>query len=225
MNWKNALLATATAALAVTAAPAAMMQDAPQAGAQADPFQLPDSITIFGREIPPVVKATAIVNGAVITQTDINERMNFMLIASGEQIAPEQYDDLRQQVLATLIDEQLQIQAAQAEEIPITEEEIARTLQRVAEEGGRSLEQLSAILEENGTSLETMRQQIHGEIAWSRLQQYKIENFVSVDDDEVQALVEEIKRDEYGIYSNPLFDDLWGIINRVNIYSKNNIVA
>ena len=191
MNWKNALLATATAAMAITAAPAAMMQDAPQA--QPDPFQLPEQITIFGREIPPVVKATAIVNGKVITQTDINERMNFMMIASGEQVAQDQLADLRQQVLSNLIDEALQIQAAQAEEIPITDAEVEQTLTAVAENAGRTVEQLGEILENNGASLETMRQQIRGEIAWSRLQQYKIESFVSVDDDEVRAVIEKLE--------------------------------
>ncbi|MBW0144981.1 peptidylprolyl isomerase [Sphingomicrobium clamense] len=191
MNWKNALLATATAAMAVTAAPAAMTQDAAQA--QRPVFDIPDTITIFGREIPPVVKATAIVNGAVITQTDINERMNFMLVASGQQIPPEQVADMRQQVLANLIDETLQIQAAAAEEINISDEEVARTLAAVAEDSGRTVEELAALLEQNGASLETMRQQIRGEIAWSRLQQYKIENFVSVDDDEVRAVLAKLE--------------------------------
>ena len=191
MNWKNALLATATAAMAVTAAPAAMMQDAPQA--QPNPLQLPESITIFGREIPPVVKATAIVNGRVITSTDINERMNFMLVASGQDIPQDQLADLRQQVLSNLIDETLQIQAAEVEEIPITDEEVERTLAAVAEDTGRTVEQLGATLEQNGSSLETMRQQIRGEIAWSRLQQYKIESGISVDDDEVQAIIDRLE--------------------------------
>ena len=191
MMFKKALLATATAAMAVTAAPAAMMQDAP--AAQPDPFSLPDTITIYGREIPPVVKATAIVNGAVITQTDINERLNFMLVASGEDIPAEQVSELRSQVLSNLIDETLQIQAAEADEIKITDEEVERTLVAVAQESGRTIEQLGELLERNGTSLETMRQQIRGEIAWTRLKQYYIENSVSVDADEVRAVIEKLE--------------------------------
>lgn len=190
MSWKKTLLASAGAALAAAAAPAAQVQDGTQA---ANPFSLPDTITIFGREIPPVIKATAIVNGTVITQTDINERLNFMLLASGQSIPEEQVDELRQQVLTNLIDETLQIQAAEAEEITITSEEIAATLTRVAEDYGMTVDQLGEFLAANGSSLETMTRQIRGEMAWARLQQYKIESVVSVDDDEVTAIIEKLK--------------------------------
>jgi len=45
--------------------------------------------------MPPVIKATAIVNGDVITQTDVDQRLAFLSIASGQPIPADQIDALR----------------------------------------------------------------------------------------------------------------------------------
>ena len=138
--------------------------------------------------MPSVVKATAIVNGEIITQTDIDQRLALLAIAQGGRIPADEIDRLRQQVLRNLIDETLQVQAAKAEKIEIKASDIDRTLARVAENNKQSLEQLSALLESNGSSLKTMRRQIEGEIAWTRLQRAKIE--VTVGEDEVKAVLD-----------------------------------
>ncbi|HTN15066.1 MAG TPA: peptidylprolyl isomerase, partial [Sphingomonadaceae bacterium] len=39
-----------------------------------DPFNLPSSIVMLGKEDPNLRKATAVVNGFVITGTDIDQR-------------------------------------------------------------------------------------------------------------------------------------------------------
>ena len=70
---------------------------------------------MFGNALPSVIKATAIVNGEVITQTDIDQRLALLAIANGGTIPADEVERLRQQVLRNLIDETLQIQAAKAE--------------------------------------------------------------------------------------------------------------
>ncbi|HUE78160.1 MAG TPA: peptidylprolyl isomerase [Sphingomicrobium sp.] len=140
--------------------------------------------------MPSVVKATAIINGEIITQTDIDERLALLAIANGGRIPADEIDRLRQQVLRNLIDEALQIQAAKAEEITIKPQDIDRTLARVAQNNKQSVEALSALLEANGSSLRTMRRQIEGEIAWARLQSAKIESGVSVGEEEVKAVLD-----------------------------------
>ena len=77
--------------------------------------------------MPSVVKATAIVNGDVITQTDVAQRLALLAIANGGQIPAEEVDRLRQQVLRNLIDETLEIQAAKTEKIEIKKSDIDRT--------------------------------------------------------------------------------------------------
>ena len=188
------VLATAAAAQtapAPTAAPIAppAAQGAPNS---ASALRLPENPQLFGKSMPSVVKATAIVNGEVITQTDVDQRLALLVIANGGRITAEELDRLRQQVLRNLIDETLQIQAAKAEKIEIKPADIDRTLARVASGANQTPEQLADFLKANGSSIKTMRRQIEGEISWSRLQRAKIENTVNVGDDEVKAVLDRL---------------------------------
>jgi peptidyl-prolyl cis-trans isomerase SurA len=142
--------------------------------------------------MPSIVKATAIVNGNVITQTDIDQRLAFMAIANGGQIPADEVQRLREQVLRNLIDELLQIQAAKTEKIDVKQSEIDKTIERVAQNTKRTPEQLAALLESSGSNIKSMRRQIEAEIAWQRLQRAKIESGVSVGDDEVKAVLDKL---------------------------------
>ncbi|HKP34646.1 MAG TPA: peptidylprolyl isomerase, partial [Sphingomicrobium sp.] len=155
-------------------------------------LRLPQNPQVFGTAMPSIVKATAIVNGEVITQTDIDQRLAFMAIANGGEIPADEVQRLREQVLRNLIDELLQIQAAKAEKIDVKPSEIDKTVQRVAENTKRTPEQLAAMLESNGSNIKSMRRQIEAEIAWQRLQRAKIESGVSVGDDEVKAVLDKL---------------------------------
>ena len=97
--------------------------------------------------MPSVVKATAIINGEVITQTDIDQRLALLAIANGGQIPADEVERLRQQVLRNLIDETLQIQAAKAAEITIKPADIDKTVARVAANVKQTPEQLADYLE------------------------------------------------------------------------------
>ena len=143
--------------------------------------------------MPSVVKATAIVNGDVVTQTDVDQRLALLEIANGGKIPAEELDRLRQQVLRNLIDETLQIQAAKTEKITIKASDIDRTVIRVAGNVKQNPDQLATFLATNGSSIKSLRRQIEGEIAWQRLQRAKIESSVSVGDDEVKAVIQKIE--------------------------------
>jgi peptidyl-prolyl cis-trans isomerase SurA len=155
-------------------------------------LRLPENPQVFGTAIPPVIKATAIVNGDVITQTDVDQRLALLAIANGGKIPSEEIDNLRQQVLRNLIDETLEIQAAKAEKIEWKQSEIDRTVERVASGVKQTPDQLAKYLEANGSSIASLRRQIEGEIAWQRLQNAKIESSVSVGDDEVKAVLDKL---------------------------------
>ena len=140
--------------------------------------------------MPSVIKATAIINGEIVTQTDVDQRLALLIIANGGRLPADEVDRLRQQVLRNLIDETLQVQAAKAEKIIVKPADIDRTLVRVATNNKQTVEQLTALLESNGSSINSMRRQIEGEIAWARLQRAKIESSVSVGEDEVKAVLD-----------------------------------
>ncbi len=186
------LVKYAPVALGIALASAVAAQDsAPQVNSTAT-LNLPENPQLFGTTLPSVVKATAIVNGEVITQTDIDQRLALLSISNGGQIPADEIDRLRQQVLRNLIDETLQIQAARAEEIEIAEADIDKTVARVAGSAKQTPEQMAAYLKARGSSIRSIRRQILGELAWRRLQSKKIESGISVGDEEVQAVIDKL---------------------------------
>lgn len=190
-------LRSASLALGMVLASAAVAQDAAPPAAPAQPnsaanLKLPDNPELFGTTMPSVVKARVLVNNEVITQTDVDQRLALLAIANGGEIPANEVDTLRQQVLANLIDETLQIQAAKAEEIEISDGDIDKTVTRVAANVKQTPEQMAAYLKARGSSIRSIRRQILGETAWRRLQSKKIESSVSVSDDEVNAVIDKL---------------------------------
>ena len=195
----RALMAGSAVALGLASGAAAQESAQPPQPDQQQPevnstqsLRLPQNPQVFGTAMPSIVKATAIVNGEVITQTDIDQRLAFMAIANGGEIPADEVQRLREQVLRNLIDELLEIQAAKTEKIDVKQSEIDRTIQRVAESSKKTPEQLAAMLDSNGSNIKSMRRQIEAEIAWQRLQRAKIESGVSVGDDEVKAVLDKL---------------------------------
>ena len=179
-------------ALGLALATAGMAQDSAPGVNSTATLKLPENPQLFGTTLPSVVKATAIVNGEVITQTDIDQRLALLAIANGGEIPANEIERLRQQVLRNLIDETLQIQAAKAEEIEITDADIQKTVERVAGNVKQTPDQMAAYLQSRGSSIRSIRRQITGEIAWRRLQSKKIESGISVGDEEVKAVIDKL---------------------------------
>ncbi|MGL4543061.1 MAG: peptidylprolyl isomerase [Polymorphobacter sp.] len=172
-------------------------------GAQADPgFDSPE-LRVLGESDPTIRKATVIVNGDIITDTDVEQRLNLVIAANGAQISPDERSRLRLQVLRNLIDEKLQIQEAANNEIRVSDAEVNNAFNRVANNFKQTPEQFSAFLIQNGTSPASIKAQIRGEMSWSRLLRRKVEPTVSVGDDEVNALVAKLEaskgKEEYRV--------------------------
>jgi peptidyl-prolyl cis-trans isomerase SurA len=170
----------------------AAAQESSPAPSSVSALNLPENPTLFGTNLPSVVKATAIVNGEVITQTDIDQRLALLAIANGGKIPSDEIERLRAQVLRNLIDETLQIQAAKAAEIKITPADVDKMVARVSANVKQTPEQMGDYLKSQGSSMRSIRRQIEGEIAWTRLQRAKIESQVSVGDEEVKSVISKL---------------------------------
>ncbi len=194
-KFERTLPALAMIGLALASAPApavAQQMGALQMQRQAGGLDLPE-VTVLGTVDPNVRKATAIVNGDIITDTDVDHRLSLVVIANGGRVPPEEMDMLRLQVLRNLIDEMLQIQAARENEVTIPEAEIEQAFARVAQNFQQSPEQFAQFLANGGSSPATIKQQIRGELAWSRLLRRRVEPFINVGDDEVQSIIRKLE--------------------------------
>jgi peptidyl-prolyl cis-trans isomerase SurA len=184
----------AGSAIAGLGAASAQEESGPPMVDSSDPFNLPESITMVGKEDPNLRKATAVVNGFVITGSDIDQRVALILDANkGAPVAPEELQRLRLQVLRNLIDETLQIQEARALEIEVTKDEINQTYERVATGNfGQASSALDVYLKKIGSSPASLRRQIEGELSWQRVKQRNVEPFVSVSEEEVNELMKRL---------------------------------
>jgi peptidyl-prolyl cis-trans isomerase SurA len=183
---RAALLA---AALAATAAATAQSDgSAPVAS-----LDIPTNPEFFGNDDPSVRKATAIVNGTVITGTDVDQRLALIVLSNGGRVPPEELQRLRAQVLRNLVDESLQIQAAESKEIKITPAEVDTYFAEYSKNFKKTPAEFIEYLRANGSSEKSIKRQIHGEVAWSRLQSRQIKPFVNVSEEEVQGIIDRLK--------------------------------
>ncbi|HEY0131371.1 MAG TPA: SurA N-terminal domain-containing protein, partial [Allosphingosinicella sp.] len=118
--------------LAAAAAVAQTVSD-PGPAAPSARLNIPANPQFITEEDPNLRKATAIVNGTVITRTEVDHRLAIIRMAAGGQIPAEELPRLRQQVLRNLVDEVLQIQAAEQADIKITKGEIDQYFARYAQ--------------------------------------------------------------------------------------------
>ena len=188
---KLGIIGGATLLLAGSIAVGAIAQTS--GGAPSTSLNIPANPQFFGNSDPSVRKATAIVNGDIITGTDVDQRLALILLANqAGNVPPEEVARLREQVLRNLVDETLQIQAAKAEEIKVEQKDIDRYYTQYVRGLKQTPEQFETYLRSVGSSPVSLKRQIHGEIAWSRLQQRKIEQFVNVSEDEVRGVLERL---------------------------------
>jgi peptidyl-prolyl cis-trans isomerase SurA len=155
-----------------------------------NPFGLPDEVTLFGKNTPDVRTATAVVNGYVITGTDIDERVALVTSAAEFEVSDEELLRLRVQVLRNLIDETLKIQAAEAQKLEVNRGEVEQTYgQLAAQNFGGDPKQMDEYLRSVGSSPNALKRQIEGEMAWENLLRRNIMPFVNVSAEEVNDVL------------------------------------
>lgn len=155
-------------------------------------LNLPSTFTTFGKVDPFLRKPTAIVNGDVITGTDVDQRLALIVLANGGKITEEERDRLRVQVLRNLIDESLQILQAKSNDIAVAKDEVEQSFTRVSQNFKRTPQQMREYLRSQGSSERSIKRQIEGEMAWSRLLRRKVEPFVNISDEEVKSIMERL---------------------------------
>lgn len=185
-------------AVSIALAGAAIAQTVPDEGVPDNTdLKIPSNLQIFGKVDPNVRKATAIVNGTVLTGTDVDQRTALTAAFnqySLDQLTPEQRDQLRITVLRGLIDEVLKVQQAKTEDITISSAEIDQAFARVARNAQKSVPEFKTWLREVGASERSVRRQIEGELAWQRYLRKRVSPGINVSNEEIQAILARMKK-------------------------------
>ncbi len=183
MMSASRLFRTVAACLAATAA-CAFAQKAPEPPAG----RLDTQLAAPPSRIVPVDRIVAVVNDDVITQNDLNERVNLVvhqLQRQGAKLPPA--DALARQILERMINDLLQTQLARENGIKVDEPTLERTIERIAQENNLSVPEFRAALSRDGIKYDRFRQDIRNEILLARLREREVENNIVVTDAEVET--------------------------------------
>ena len=136
----------------------------------------------------PLDKVVAVVNSSVLTQNQVDqtaEEIKQQLQATNQPLPAPAV--LRQKALDKAIGEQLQLQVAERAKISVSDADVTRAINSIAQQNHLSLEQLKETIQKQGFTFSTYRTQIHNQMVMQHVQQQAIGNKVQVSQAEAQA--------------------------------------
>lgn len=142
-----------------------------------------------------VLGIAAIVNDAVISKYDLDQRVRLVVATSGIQPTRENIERIREQVLRSLIDEKLQMQEAERLELEIDEEEVDESITGIAQRAGMTSDEIIEYLDESGVNEAALRTQITADVAWNRVISARFAPLVQIGDDEIDETLARINND------------------------------
>ncbi len=134
----------------------------------------------------PLDRIVAVVNEDVIMESELELKLRTVrgqLIKSGAPLPPGTV--FRRQVLDGLIQNRIQLQMAERSGIRVDDENLNRTINKIADENGVSLSEFREILEQDGYSYESFREEIRNEIMLSQLRKRQVNNRINVSEKEI----------------------------------------
>ena len=135
----------------------------------------------------------AVVNGDIITYTDLYDRMDLVIKSARMPNTNEFKSKLLPQVLTGLITEGLQLQEATRLGLNINQDEVDKGFADLAVQNKLQLDQFKSILERQNIRVATLEKQIESQIAWSKVIQAEIRPRVALTDADIENEVARLK--------------------------------
>ena len=137
---------------------------------------------------------TAIVNGFVISNYDLDQRIALFIATSGVRPTTDNLPQIRAQVLRSLEDEAIELQEAGKRRITVTNAEVEKALQNIAADNKLSVPQILNTIGQAGVSATTFRQQISAQIAWQKLVASRYGPDIQVTDQQLDEAMNRLKQ-------------------------------
>ena len=110
----------------------------------------------------------AVVNGDVVTESDVQSRAKLFALNIGLQPGAELLSRLRPQIMRQLIEERLRLQEIQRRRIPVGDDEVAESIGDIEKRNGLPPGGLRAQLRAAGVEPRVLYDQLRAQIGWSR---------------------------------------------------------
>ena len=130
-------------------------------------------------------RIVAVVNGDVISNTDVDNRARLFALSTGLPISSDVLDRLKPQILRQLIDERLRMQEVQRRKIVVPDKEIAAAIHEIEQRNGMQQGALRQKLAADGVSQLTLIDQIRTQLGWTRVLRQQLGDQTQVTDAEV----------------------------------------
>lgn len=137
-------------------------------------------------EVVKLDRIVAIVDQTVITEQELEGRIRSVtaqLAKQGTELPPENI--LRKQILERLISDTLQLQYAAQTGLKVDDNQLDKTIERIAEQNKMTLTEFGEALSADGISMRKFRADIRSEITIARLREREVESRVNVTESEI----------------------------------------
>jgi peptidyl-prolyl cis-trans isomerase SurA len=138
-------------------------------------------------------RIAAVVNDDVITLGDLMSRLKMVMVSSNLPDTPEMRKRLEPQVVRTLVDEKLQLQAAKKENIVATKAELRKAITQLERQNHMKSGQLLEYLKAHGIEKSALLDQLTASIVWAKLVRRLAQRTSPVTDEEVDHEINRLK--------------------------------
>ena len=136
-------------------------------------------------------RVAVIVDDGVIMESQINSGLDNMITRYKDQNIPTPpLESLREQVIESLIVEELQLQLANRAGVRISDAELNDAITRIAANNQMSIEQFIDYIVEDGESYEDFRENVKKQMIVQRIQRGRVGNEIDITEKEFQAFLE-----------------------------------
>jgi len=135
-------------------------------------------------------RVAVIVDDGVIMESQIDSGLTNMILRYEEQNIPKpNLDDLKEQVIESLIVEELQLQMANRAGVRISDTELNDSVIRIANNNQMELQEFINYLESNVDSYEELRENVRKQMIIQRVQRGRVGSEINITEKEFQAFL------------------------------------
>ena len=143
-------------------------------------------LNVQAAEVIKLDRIVAIVDQTVVTEQELESRIATVTAQfkkQGTELPAENI--LRKQILERLITDTLQIQYAAQTGLKVDDNQLDKTIERIAEQNQMTLTEFSEALAKDGVSMRKFRSDIRNEITIARLREREVDGRVNVSESEI----------------------------------------
>ena len=143
-------------------------------------------LNVQAAEVIKLDRIVAIVDQTVVTEQELESRIATVTAQfkkQGTELPAENI--LRKQILERLITDTLQIQYAAQTGLKVDDNQLDKTIERIAEQNQMTLTEFSETLAKDGVSMRKFRSDIRNEITIARLREREVDGRVNVSESEI----------------------------------------